>query len=101
MEVKITDYAPYAYESLTISSTAVGLTASVYGEDVRVMQAFITLESAQIRFRIDGNNPTTTEGHLLEAGQNLTLENYNAIKNFRAIRTGSSDGNIRVTYFRG
>ena len=45
--------------------------------------------------------PTSSEGHLLEAGQNLTLQDSQAVKNFRAIRTGATSGVIKVTYLKG
>jgi hypothetical protein len=101
MKTTIIGLSPFAYESVTVSSSAVGLTAATYRQAGYAVQAFLTLEGAEIRWRIDGSNPTTTEGHLLEPGQNLTLDSPDAVKNFRAIRTGATNGTLKVTYFRG
>lgn len=86
-----------AYESVTVDNTVggVSLTAATYG---RARKAFVTLETAQIRFTIDGTAPTTSVGHLLESGQTLDLKNTDEIRNFRAIRTGSVSGGLKVTY---
>ena len=85
-----------AHESVTVDATVggVGLTATTY---LRARKAFLTLETAQIRFTLDGTTVTSSVGHLMEVGQILTLENPDEIRNFRAIRTGSS-GTLKVTY---
>ena len=101
MKVKTIEFAPYAYESITVSDSAVGLTSSVYTQANYSIKAFITLETAQIRWRIDGDAPTSSEGHLLEVGQTLTLESSDTVKSLKAIRTGSTSGVIKVTYLRG
>ena len=101
MKTMILGFVPYAYESITVADAAVSLTSATYDQVGYSMQAFITLETAQIRWRIDGINPTSSEGHLLEVGQNLTLQDSQAVKNFRAIRTGSSSGVMKVTYLKG
>lgn len=84
------------YESITVSSSAVGLTANaINGKTI----AYLTLETAQIRYRIDGQaNPTSSEGHILDAGDNLTLEGSGTLAAFKAIRTGSSDGVLKCSY---
>jgi hypothetical protein len=87
----------FAYESITVADTAKSLTAATYTTGVK--KAFITLETAQIRWRIDGTAPTSAEGHLLETTQSLTLNGYSQIVLFKAIRTGSS-GTIKVTYLK-
>ena len=101
MKQTIIGLAPFAYEAITVADAVVGLTAATYTQTGYAVQAFITLESAQIRWRIDGTDPTSSEGHLLEIGQNLTLNDSQAVKNFRAIRTGSSSGVMKVTYLKG
>jgi len=89
----------FAYESITVSSSAVGFTSSVYKTSSHTAQvAFITCEDAQIRYRYDGTNPTASEGHILNSGDTLLIEGLTNIENFRAIRTGASDAKIRVTY---
>ncbi len=92
---------PFGYESVTISSTVTGLTASAYTPaEGFLCGALVTVEGAQVRFRVDGGNPSTTEGHLLNVGDTLTLVNAMEVKNFKAIRAGASDATLRITYYR-
>ena len=65
-----------------------------------VSEVFCTLETAQIRYTLDGTAPTTTVGHLLEIGDTLTIQGRDNIVRFRAIRTGSTSGTIMATFFR-
>jgi hypothetical protein len=101
---------PYAFESITIDDTVggVGLTASKYkpGNDPNngnasrdAARVFITVETAACRYNYDGTAPTSTTGHLLGAGDVITLVGDDAIRNFRAIRTGASS-TLQVTYER-
>ena len=101
MKQTIIGLAPFAYEAITVADVVIGLTAATYTQTGYAVQAFITLESAQIRWRIDGGDPTASVGHLLEIGQNLMLGSPDAVKNFKAIRTGSASSAIKVTYMRG
>ena len=89
------DAAASGYESKTVSTTAVGLTVATIGDaDV----ARITVETANIRFRTDGTDPTTTEGHILYIGDVLELRSQSDLLNFKAIRDDAVDATIRVTY---
>ena len=102
MKVEVIEFASYAYESLTVANVALALTLSKYAQPGGyAIKAFITLEDAQVRWRIDGTNPTATEGHLLDAGQNLSLESAEAVRQFKAIRTGDVSGVIKVSYLKG
>ena len=85
------------YESLTIDNTAGGiaLTAAKYGT---CRKAFITVETAQIRYTYDGTPPTTTVGHLANAYDIIDLTSAEDIAAFRAIRVGSVSGTIHCTY---
>lgn len=90
---------PFAYEQKTVDSTAggVSLTAVTYSD---ATHATLRLETAQIRFRVDGGAPTTAVGTLLEIGETLELSGAATIAAFRAIRTGGSSGSLSVTYGR-
>ena len=87
---------PFDYESVTVAASAVGLTSGTYDDATR---AEITLETAQIRFRVDGTNPTSGEGHLVEVGDVIRLTSAAQIANFKAIRTGATSGVLKATYF--
>lgn len=98
------EFSAGSYESLTVAASAVGFTKSYRQPEsgdyqtVMAKAVFCSLETAQIRFRIDGTSPTSSVGHLLEIGQTLTLNNPGDITNFRAIRTGDTSGVLRVTF---
>ena len=91
----------YAYEAITVSSTAIGFTAaklalaqSLYKRDIK--EVLVTVETNPFRFTVDGTTPTSTVGHLLNAGDIYTCNGEDASK-FRAIRTGS-DASLKCTY---
>lgn len=84
-----------AYESVTVADSASGLTSGTYGSATK---AEMTLETAQIRVRKDGTDPTSSEGHLVEVGDTITLNSAADIATFKAIRTGATSGVLRVTY---
>lgn len=85
------------YETLTVSTTVTQLAQRLVGWDV----AFITVETAAIRYRVDSNAaPSATVGHPLEVGDVLTLSNADEIKNARFIRRDGVDGVLQVSYGR-
>lgn len=94
-------YEPQGFETLTVDNTAggVGFTAAKLSPN-RGRAVLGPLETAQIRFTVDGTAPTTTVGHVLEIGQVLYLDEQKELVNFRAIRTGASSGSLPVTYYR-
>ena len=97
----------YAYEAITVGNTAIGITAtllqnSAATENVNhkgVFEVFLSVETNAIRYRIDGTDPTASEGHPLAAGDKLTVTGYNNIKRLRMIRQ-SADAAVKVTLFR-
>lgn len=93
------DRAALNYEAITVSTDPIGITESLMKKGSNpCVAAFITVEDANIRFRIDGGTaPSTTEGHKLANGQNLTLSSNSDIRNFLAIRDDDVDATLRVT----
>jgi len=86
-----------AYESLTITNaTPVGLTRDLM---LSVWTALITVEDNPIRFRLDGVAPTTSEGHLLQAGDMVSIGSTFDALNFLCVATGAN-AKIRVSYSR-
>jgi hypothetical protein len=62
--------------------------------------ALLSLEGGDIRFRIDGvSPPTSTSGHYMVSGDSFLLIGAQAINQFRAIKTGDTDGTLTATYF--
>lgn len=95
----------FAFETVTVDNTAggVALTAATFAPTnaIPADHAFITVETAQIRFNYDSTAPTSTAGHVAEPGDVIKLDSNQSIKRFRAIRTGGVSATIRVTYERG
>lgn len=94
----------FAYEEITVGATAKFLTIATYrpaGQN-GAMMAFISVETDNIRFRIDGGTPTSTVGHPVLAtstsvGSFIICEA--ALPRLQMIRSGSVDAAIKVTYF--
>jgi hypothetical protein len=85
------------HEIITVSNTVATISASAYTSP-SITKAFCTLETAQIRFWLDGTSPTTSEGHIMEIGQYMVFSKPEMIK-FRAIRTGGTSGVLSCTYY--
>lgn len=83
------------FENLTITGTVTGLTASKYG-NARI--ATIIVETADIRYKLNGDSPTATEGLLAEVGDIIVLESQEDIQSFKAIRTGSTSAVLNIDY---
>lgn len=83
------------YESVTVADSAIGLTSGTYGDATK---AEMTLETAQIRVRKDGSDPTSSEGHIVEIGDVIVLNSAADLATFKAIRTGSTSGVLKITY---
>jgi hypothetical protein len=92
------------YESLT-TATAVGFTASEIlpttgaytGEKARA--AIISVETADVRFTIDGTTPTVTIGHLLPNGSSFIITGERNVTNFRCMNAVAGSGaTVKCTY---
>jgi hypothetical protein len=93
-------YTYLAYEQVTVANTAIGFTtAKITPGGPMPTMAQCRLETAQVRWTIDGvTAPTTTVGTLLEVGDAIALNGHDVLVNFRAIRTGGSSGVLNCTY---
>lgn len=87
------DYS--AFESITVTGTAGGLTAATVD---KATHALITVETAQVRFRLDGTDPTAAIGHILDVGDELLLDSNTQLLNANFIRTGGTSGVLRCAY---
>lgn len=98
---------PMDYEAITVSTVAIGFTATKIvnsSTGLSASYAFFTAETADGRYRVDGTNPTSGEGHIFvggTTGAGYFVCGVQAVRAFRAIRSGGSDATIRATYFRG
>ena len=91
----------YAYEAITVAGVAIGFTASklaVAGK-AKAIRTWITVEGADIRYRLDGGNPTTTVGHQVLADGVIEIEGQTNLERFLAIAVSGS-ASIKVSYAR-
>jgi len=87
------------FEQLTVAGTSVGITAATLttpsgGRPLALCVA--RLETAQIRFRVDGTAPTASVGTVLEPGDVLTLPRIEDARAARFIRTGATSGVLDI-----
>ncbi len=96
---------PGDYEVVTVGTTIIGLSLSkikpANGPYARMSAraAMISSESGDLRFRIDGGQPTAGDGHYLVDGDTLVLSGAQALQQFKATRAGDTNCTLRVTYF--
>jgi hypothetical protein len=83
-----------AFEQMTVSSSALTLDAT---KQIGTTGAFITAETAAVRFRVDGTSPTASVGHQLASGDRLLLESPQEVANFSVIRV-SDDATLFVSF---
>ena len=93
------------FEQLTVSTTALGLTATKYApngqQDLNVATfAVADVETNPIRYRDDGVPPTSSVGQPASAGAQIQLVGVQAIRDFLAIRSGAADSTLEVSYYR-
>jgi len=87
------EYNIVGYETLTIAASAVGLTGATTGE------SFVgRLETAQVRARGDGTDPTSSEGVLINPGDAIVMSE-SEIRNTAFIRTGSTSGVLKGHFY--
>jgi hypothetical protein len=89
-----------SYEAITVTNAVIGFTAGLLnpGGAAPPRGAILTLETASIRWRIDGGNPSGTVGHLMATTDSIVLHGANTLANFRAYRATGADASLRVTY---
>lgn len=88
-----------SYESVAVAGTAIGFAAAtIRPSTTEPAVAFCSgrLETAQIRFRFDGTDPTASEGILLEVGEILDIRGATNIQRLRMIRTGGTSGTFKA-----
>src|SRR3990167_3036916 len=102
MPQPVNQLSTVAFDQIPVAASAIGLTtANVRGYGANrfpAERAVLIVETAQIRWRDDGTDPTTTVGFLANVGTVLTLDNRYRIEKFRAIRTGGTSALLNVSY---
>jgi hypothetical protein len=86
------------YEQITVGTTAIGLSPRYFTGGMGSTQASCRLETAEVRWTIDGTAPTTTVGTPLEALETIVLTDLATLQRFQAIRTGATSGVLNCSY---
>ena len=95
----ITSAGATSFEQITVATSAIGFTSATITPGAETADyAYCRVETAQIRYTYNGTTPTTTVGTLLETGDIVCLDDASDIKAFRAIRTGSTSGQLNCHY---
>ena len=91
----------YAHESITVANTAIGFTAATMkpASGERPDKIVFVIETAQMRYTLDGTAPTTALGLLGEIGDIVVIEGEANANAFQAIRTGGTSAVIQPQYF--
>jgi hypothetical protein len=85
---------PLGFQTLTVSTVVLSLTVPT-----GATEAYLTCETNDIRYRVDGLDPTATVGHVLVKGQLLTMRSRYLLQGMRMIRVGAGDSVLSCTYF--
>lgn len=93
---------PVNFYKITVATTAL----NAINDTAAVLQALlatggrwsmlVTTETGGIRWKYDGNDPTTTEGQLLAAGSSMTISGGDLIRRFKMIRDGSTSATVTI-----
>lgn len=93
--IQTLDRTPMAHERLTVTSGLI-VQPSVTNRIYKAL--FMTVEDNNLRYRIDGGDPTAVLGHLLIPYQNLYVIDEKSVRNLRLLATGA-DANVVITYY--
>ena len=91
----------HAYDSLSIAAVATGLTAGKlvvagYEDSIRV---WVTVEDADVRYRLDGSDPTASVGHRVYDGGTLEVEGMTNLSRLKFIAV-SGTAKVSISYAR-
>ncbi len=81
--------------SLSVAGTAVGFTAATIAG---LNRAFVVVESAIIRYWVDGTTATATSGVELFPGDILTLDDLDQLTQFSAISRDGGTATLRCQF---
>lgn len=62
-------------------------------------QAFVQVQKASVRLRVDGANPTTTSGILISINESVHIEGAAALNGARFLADTNQAVRLSVTYF--
>jgi len=87
-----------AAKTLTVDATVGGKPLPTIPADAT--GAYIIPEGGDMRAFWDGTAPTATVGNLVIYGDQIKILTRAELLAFRAIRTGTTDGSLTITYYK-
>jgi hypothetical protein len=93
--------AIYAQRPLSYVHLTIGALVSTLPVPADADSAWLTCDANDIRYRVDGGDPATNEGHIMAAGETLALSGRAILLGLRMIRNAASDAELSVTFFSG
>ena len=88
-------------ESVTVSTTPVGITTRPGGVGIKAGSALIVVEDQAIRYWLGAQNPSSSDGIEVAAGGVIELYDWQAVRTFSAVRAGGVDATLRVQPYVG
>ncbi len=94
--INIIDYA-----TLSVAGTIVALTDGSPSLPAKAKRMYITVETDAVRWRADGTNPSTSEGHQLASGDSISFTGANYRQLLEKIRFSkvSTTAALKITYY--
>ena len=91
------------FEQITVANTAIGFTtAKITPASGNPMnRATCYLETAEIRYTVNGTTPTSTVGMIWAVNTEKTLVGHDVLVAFRGIRDSGTSGQLDCTYSSG
>lgn len=92
----------YNFEGLAVAGSAVGFTAGVIdpSDGTPAISAHVSVETAQVRYRTDGTDPTASVGSILDPGDEFVVWGTQDIRSIRFIRTGGVSATLNTQFAR-
>ena len=92
----------FAHETNTVTDIVRALDPTKYNplKGKPAIQALFTIEDASIRYFYHGEEPTSTNGHLLSVGSSILIQGLRAITKFRFVRATTTNALYKITYER-
>lgn len=90
----------YAFDSLTVDTSTRTLTSAkiIRSSAKEVPQAWMTMETGDMAYTLDGSSPTVANCHIMKADAVMTVVGYEDLQNFRFMQIGSTAGKLKVSY---
>ena len=97
----MTILSAFDYESITLDNATKSLTsATLEGSGVPAQRVLITVETNSIRFRHDGTDPTSSEGHVVAVDNSLVIVGARDLRRLKMISTDAGGSTVKVSYER-